>query len=104
VEEDRLIEVTIDAGAEDVAGGGEAFEVTTQPDTFEAVKDAIEKAGLKTATAELAMVAATNVSLTGDAAEQALRLLEELEDHDDVQDVASNLDIPQEELERLSAA
>lgn len=104
VEEDRLIEITIDAGAEDVAPGGEVFEVTTQPDAFEAVKDAVEKAGLKTTTAELAMVAATNVSLTGDAAEQALKLLEELEDHDDVQDVASNLDIPQEELERLSAA
>lgn len=104
VEEDRLIEITIDAGAEDVAGGGEVFEVTTQPESFEAVKDALEKAGLTTASAELAMVASTNVSLTGDPAEQALKLLEELEDHDDVQDVASNLDIPQEELERLSAA
>jgi transcriptional/translational regulatory protein YebC/TACO1 len=73
-------------------------------DAFEAVKEAIEKAGLKAATAELAMLAATNVSLTGSAAEQALKLLEELEDHDDVQEVASNFDISQEELERLSAA
>jgi YebC/PmpR family DNA-binding regulatory protein len=104
VEEDRLIEITIDAGAEDVAAGGDVFEVTTQPDAFEAVKSALEKAGLQTTTAELAMVASTNVSLTGDAAEQALKLIEDLEDHDDVQDVASNLDIPQEELERLSAA
>lgn len=104
VEEDRLIEIAVDAGAEDVASGGDAFEVTTQPDAFEAVKEALDKAGLKAATAELAMVASTNVSLTGEPAEQALKLLEELEDHDDVQDVASNLDIPQEELERLSAA
>jgi transcriptional/translational regulatory protein YebC/TACO1 len=103
-DEERLIEIALEAGADDVAPAGDVFEVTTQPDAFEAVKDALDKAGLKPGTAELAMVAQTNVSLTGDPAGHALKLLEELEDHDDVQDVASNLDIPQEELERLSAA
>jgi YebC/PmpR family DNA-binding regulatory protein len=104
VEEERLIEVALDAGADDVSDDGDAFTVTTAPDAFEAVRDALEKAGIAILSASLGMVPSTTLSLTGPQAEQTLKLVEELEDHDDVQDVASNFDIPPEELERLSAA
>jgi YebC/PmpR family DNA-binding regulatory protein len=104
VEEDRLIEVALEAGADDVWDADEQFQVSTPPESFDVVKGALEKAGIAVASAEVAMVPQNTVSLTGSPAEQTLKLLDELEEHDDVQDVASNIDIPQEELERLSAA
>lgn len=103
-DEERLIEVTLDAGADDVSDDGDVFTVTTAPDAFEAVRAALEKAKIPTASAALTMVPSTTLSLTGPQAEQTLKLVEEIEDHDDVQEVASNFDIPPEELERLSAA
>lgn len=104
VDEDRLIEIALDAGADDVTEADDLFQVTTTPDKFDAVKEALERAGMAAASASVTMVPQGTVSLTGRAAEQTLKLLEDLEEHDDVQDVASNFDIPQEELERLSAA
>jgi len=103
-DEERLIDVALEAGADDVTDAGEAFEVTTSPERFEPVKHALEKAGLAISAADLSMVAQGTVNVSGGVAEQNLKLLEELQDHDDVQDVASNFDISQEELERLSAA
>jgi transcriptional/translational regulatory protein YebC/TACO1 len=67
------------------------------------VRTALEQAGIAMASAEVAMVPQTSVELTGKPAEQMVALLELLDDHDDVQSVASNMDIPAEELERLSA-
>jgi transcriptional/translational regulatory protein YebC/TACO1 len=87
-----------------VADQDESFEVTTGPDAFEAVKKALGEAGIATSEAAVKMMPQNTVSVTGSAAEQNLKLLDELEDHDDVQDVAANFDIPPEELERLSAA
>ncbi|HSP96036.1 MAG TPA: YebC/PmpR family DNA-binding transcriptional regulator [Candidatus Dormibacteraeota bacterium] len=104
VDEERLIEVALEAGADDVSDDGDAFTVTTPPEAFEAVKEALDKAKIATASASLSMVPSTTLSLTGTQAEQTLKLVEELEDHDDVQEVASNFDIPPDELERLSAA
>jgi YebC/PmpR family DNA-binding regulatory protein len=104
VDEERLMELALEAGADDVTTADDSFEVTTAPDAFVRVKEAIEKAGIAVTSAQVTMVAQNTVSLTGDAAEHTLKLMEELEEHDDVQDVASNFDIPQEELERLSAA
>ena len=104
VDEERLIEVALEAGADDVADDGDAFTVATAPDAFEAVKEALDQAKIATVDASLSMVPSTTVSLTGTQAEQTLKMVEELEDHDDVQEVASNFDIPPEELERLSAA
>ncbi|MBX3023362.1 YebC/PmpR family DNA-binding transcriptional regulator [bacterium] len=104
VDEERLIEVALDAGADDVSDDGDVFTVSTAPDAFEAVREALEKAKIATSSAALSMVPSTTLSLTGAQAEQTLKLVEELEDHDDVQEVASNFDIPPEELERLSAA
>ncbi len=104
VDEDRLMELALDAGADDVAEDDGTFQITTAPDTFESVKNALDKAKIATTGAAVSMVPQTTQRLTGTQAEQTLKLLDELEDHDDVQEVASNIDISQEELERLSAA
>ena len=104
VEEERLIEVALEAGADDVIDAEDVFHVMTTPERFDTVKDAIEQVGLVAVNAEVSMIPQGTVSLTGSTAEQTLKLLEDLEEHDDVQSMASNFDIPQDELERLSAA
>jgi YebC/PmpR family DNA-binding regulatory protein len=104
VGEDRLIELTLEAGADDVTEEDGIFQVTTAPDTFEAVKTALEQAKIATASAAVAMVPQNMQALSGSQAEQTLKMLDAIEDHDDIQEVASNIDISQEELERLSAA
>jgi transcriptional/translational regulatory protein YebC/TACO1 len=103
-DEERLMELALDAGADDVVEDDDNFQITTAPDTFDAVKDALDKAKIAMASSAVSMVPQNTLSLTGTQAEQTLKLLDELEDHDDVQEVASNIDISQEELERLSAA
>lgn len=102
-DEDRLIEVALDAGALDVKDTGKEFEVTADPADFEEVKKAIEEAGFKYTYAEVTMVPKSTVRLTGKEAEQMLKLMEGLEDSDDVQKVYGNFDIADEEMERLSA-
>lgn len=102
-DEDRLMEVALEAGADDIAEQDGIFQVSTAPEQFDAVKEAIEGAGIATASAEVTMVPSNVVDLSGASAERTLKLLDELEDHDDVQDVACNFDISPEELERLSA-
>ncbi len=82
---------------------GKDFDVTTTPAGFEAVKKKLEDAGFKITYAEVTMVPQTTVRLTGKDAEQMLRLMEALEDSDDVQKVYANFDIADEEMERLSA-
>jgi len=103
VDEDRLIEVALDAGAMDVKDTGRDFEVTTGPSDFEAVKKAVEETGFKSTYAEVTMVPQSTVRLSGKEAEQMLRLMEGLEESDDVQKVYANFDIADEEMERLSA-
>ncbi len=95
VSEDRLLEVALEAGAEDVTRTDGEFEVLTEPQDFEAVLEALEKAGMtEHNVAEVSMIADAQVSLPEDKTRQALRLIEALEEHDDVQSVASNLEIP----------
>jgi YebC/PmpR family DNA-binding regulatory protein len=101
--EERLFDVALEAGADDISDAGELFEVTVSPEKLDDVKAALEKAGIAVASAEVTMVPQSTVTLRGREAEQTLKLLEALEDHDDVQKVAANVDIPQEEVERLSA-
>ncbi len=101
--EEKLFEVALDAGADDISDEGEVFEVTVAPERLEDVKTALESAGIAVASAEVSMVPQSTVTLRGREAEQTLKLLEALEDHDDVQKVAANVDIPQDEVERLSA-
>jgi len=103
VDEDRLIEVALDAGALDVKNTDKEFDVTTPPETFEAVKKKLEETGFKTTYGEVTMVPQTTVRLSGKEAEQMLKLMEGLEDSDDVQKVYANFDIADEEMERLSA-
>jgi YebC/PmpR family DNA-binding regulatory protein len=103
VDEDRLMEVALDAGALDVKDSGKEFEVTTDPATFEEVKRTLEEAGFKCNYAEVTMVPQSTIRLTGKEAEQMLKLMEGLEDSDDVQKVYANFDIADEEMERLSA-
>ncbi len=94
VDEDTLMDVSIDAGAEDVRDDGENFEITTDPRDFEAVKTAIEKASIKYIAAEITMLPQNTIDLRGKEAEQMIRLMENLEDCDDVQKVYTNADIP----------
>jgi YebC/PmpR family DNA-binding regulatory protein len=102
-DEDRLIEAALDAGALDVKDAGKEFEVTTDAAKFEQIKKALEDAGFKSNYSEVTMVPQNTVRLTGKEAEQMLKLMEGLEDSDDVQKVYANFDIADEEMERLSA-
>jgi YebC/PmpR family DNA-binding regulatory protein len=103
VDEDRLIEVALDSGALDVKDTGKDFEVTTHPANFEEVKKAIEEVGFKANYTDVTMVPQSTIRLNGKEAEQMLKLMEGLEDSDDVQKVYANFDIADEEMERLSA-
>ncbi|MGE5443236.1 MAG: YebC/PmpR family DNA-binding transcriptional regulator [Ignavibacteriales bacterium] len=96
VDEDKLFEVALEAGADDVRNEEGELIVITSPDTFESVKAAIEGAGLKYASAEVTMIPQNSVRIEGREAEQMLRLMEALEDSDDVQNVYSNFDIAEE--------
>jgi YebC/PmpR family DNA-binding regulatory protein len=103
VDEDKLMTIALDAGAEDMQREESLFAVTTTPKDFEKVRDAIVKSGIKLASSEITMVPTTNVKLEGKQAEQMIRLMEELEEHDDVQHVYANFDIPEEILAAASA-
>jgi len=100
IEEDRLISLALDGGAEDVREEDSLFEIITQPENFETVRDALERAKVSMTSAQVTMVPKSTVTLVGDKAEQTLQLTEELEDHDDVQTVAANFDIPNELVEK----
>ncbi|MEW6440937.1 MAG: YebC/PmpR family DNA-binding transcriptional regulator [bacterium] len=105
VSEDDLMETALEAGAEDVVENPDeqTFEVLTPPESFLGVKDVFEKKGLAYQTAEVTMIPKNTVRLQGKEAEQVLRLVDLLEDNDDVQNVYANFDISREEMERLNA-
>jgi YebC/PmpR family DNA-binding regulatory protein len=92
--EDDILAVAIDAGAEDVSSDADSIEVTTSPEDFEAVVKALEAKGFAHSMAEIVRVADTTVTLDNDKTQKALKLVEHLEDHEDVQSVATNLEIP----------
>jgi YebC/PmpR family DNA-binding regulatory protein len=92
--EDDILTAALEAAAEDVATYGESIEVSTAPEDFYKVAKALESAGFEHTTAELAQVADTTVNLDNDKTQKALKLVELLEDHEDVQSVATNLEIP----------
>ena len=105
VDEDKLFELALDAGAEDMsADDPESFQITTAPENYQAVRDALEKAGIPIAHGEVALAPENTVRVSGHAAEQVMKLVDELEDHDDVQSVSANFDIDAEELAHISAA
>ena len=96
VDEDDLMETALDAGAEDIRVDDSNFEVITAPEDFEVVKDAIDKASIPFIVAEITMLPQTNTNLVGKEAEQMVRLMEMLEDCEDVRKVYTNADRPEE--------
>jgi YebC/PmpR family DNA-binding regulatory protein len=104
VAEDELMEVGLEAGADDVRDQGTEWEVVTEPAAFEAVKKVIEQKGWKYLEARVGMIPQTTIKLEAGKAEQMLRLMEKLEDNDDVQNVYANFDISDEVMEKLSAS
>jgi YebC/PmpR family DNA-binding regulatory protein len=96
VDEDKLMETAIEAGAEDVREDNNSFEIITEPNDFEAVKTAIDNASIPYVVAEITMLPQTMLELKGKEAEQMIKLMETLEDCDDVQKVYTNADIPDE--------
>ena len=99
-DEDKLMEVAIEAGADDLLfDDPAASEIYTSPETFEAVRQALESNKIPTVEAKLGMIPANYVSLDESKSRQAMKLLEALDDHDDVQNVWSNFDIPAEMME-----
>lgn len=99
VDEDTLMEVALEAGAEDVREDGANFEVICAPGDFEQVKAAIEAASIAPVAAEITMLPQTATALTGKEAEQMIRLVDALDDCDDTQKVYTNADIPDEMME-----
>src|ERR671937_781742 len=97
-DEERVMEVALEAGAEDVEAGGGGFTVTTAPADLRRVRAAFDQAGIAYDAAQVTMVPSVSVPLDRDAAVRVLRLLDALEDLDDVQDVYANFDIPDEVL------
>lgn len=92
--EDDILEVALEAGAEDVSAQGGAIEVDTAPDDFDTVLSALQEKEFEHETAEITMVPESTISLDEEGTRKALRLIELLDDHDDVQNVSTNLDIP----------
>ena len=102
VDEEKLMEVALDAGAEDISDEGSTLEVITNPNDFEKVKEAIDKSDMQYIFAKLTMVPQNTVKLEEKEAEQALKLVEALEDSDDVQNVYANFDISDEIMDKLT--
>jgi YebC/PmpR family DNA-binding regulatory protein len=100
--EEQLMNIVLDAGADDLRDDGEAWEIISPPEVHEAVVEALRKAGIPTDAAEVAMLPKNVVHLEGKQAGAMLRLSEALEEHDDVQNVYSNFDIDEKELEALA--
>jgi YebC/PmpR family DNA-binding regulatory protein len=96
IDEDELLAIALDAGAEDVRPGEAIYEVVTSVEEFEPVKQAILAKGVEPTSSEISLIPQTTVRLEGNQARQLLKLMEELEDHDDVQNVYANFDIPDE--------
>ena len=103
VDEDKLMEVALDSGAEDINDEGTTLEVITDPNNFEAVKEALDKNGLQYIYAKISMIPQNTVKLNEKEAEQVLKLMEALEDSDDVQSVNANFDIPDDIMEKITS-
>lgn len=102
LDEEKLMEVALEAGAQDIEDDESYVMVYTEPLDFESVKAALEKNKFIPVRSEITMVPQTNIRLEGRQAEQMLKLMESLEDHDDVQEVYANFDISEAEMERMS--
>jgi YebC/PmpR family DNA-binding regulatory protein len=99
IDEEELLEMALEAGAEDVKEDGDNWEILTPPESFEAVRDAVKAKGIPLVIEEVSMIPQTNVKLEGKQAQQMLKLMDALEDHDDLTNVWANFDIEEEEIE-----
>jgi YebC/PmpR family DNA-binding regulatory protein len=102
--EEKLMEIALDAGAEDIEAESQGFTVYTTQHGFEAVRDAIKKAGIEPDEAEIKKLAENNIPLEGAKAQQLLKLIEALDDNEDVQSVWDNSDISEKEMEEAAAS
>jgi YebC/PmpR family DNA-binding regulatory protein len=100
--EDKLMEIVLEHGGEDLSDEGDTWEITTDPGSYETVLNAIKAAKIPTVMSEVTMVASTYTKLEGAAANQMVRLLEALEDFDDTQNVYSNFDMDAEQMEQVA--
>ena len=100
--EDDLMNIVLEAGGEDLKDDGENWEIITDPSAYEAVLEAVKKAGITPASSSVAMIPQNYIKLEGQQAAQMIRLVEALEDHDDVQNVHANFDIDQKLLEEVA--
>jgi YebC/PmpR family DNA-binding regulatory protein len=94
VDEEKLMEIALDAGAEDVKNEGEVFEVITTPTSYQKVKEAIEAASVSAEASEITHMPNNTIAIDAERAQKLLKLIDALEDHDDVQSVAHNAEIP----------
>jgi YebC/PmpR family DNA-binding regulatory protein len=101
VDEDTLMEIALDAGAEDIRDEGDVFEVITDPGDFETVQAAVDQAGITYEMAEITRLPQTVTAVSGKEAEQMIRFMEALDDCDDVQKFYTNADIPDEVYDRM---
>ncbi len=101
--EDQVMEVALESGAQDVKLEDDMFEITTDPAEFEDVRKAVEDLGWKIEQASITMIPQNSVKLDGKKAEQMLKMMDVLDDHDDLQNVYANFDISEEEMMKLSA-
>jgi YebC/PmpR family DNA-binding regulatory protein len=97
--EDELFEIAIEAGAEDLQDDGDIFEIYTAPENYEAVDEAIKKAGIEPQASEISMIPQNYIKLEGANAKQMLKLYEAIDDNDDVQKVYANFDIDESDME-----
>ena len=102
--EEKLMEIALEAGADDIKDDGSSWYIVTPPEAFEGVKEALGKAGIKPESAEIGMVPQNYIKLTGAQAQQMVRLVEALEEHDDVQHVYANFDIDESEIQAAVGA
>jgi YebC/PmpR family DNA-binding regulatory protein len=101
--EDDLMAIVLDAGAEDMRDDGDNWEVLTEPGSYEVVLEAVKKAGIEPASSNVAMIPQNYIKLEGQAATTMIRLMEALEEHDDVQNFHANFDIDQKLLEEVAS-
>lgn len=101
IDEEKLLEIALEAGAQDVNAEGDEYEVTTSPQDFETVKAALTQAKVNISRAEITMVPKSTVKLDGKKAQQMLTLMKALEDHDDVSNVYANFDIDEKLMEEM---
>ena len=103
VDEEKLLELALEAGAEDVKTIKEKYEIVSDPDNFSAVQDALQAAGIESEMCELSRVPNDTVDLDVATAKKVLKMVDELDDHDDVQSVAANFNIPEEAMAELDS-